>query len=187
MVGEVGDARRRRWTACAELRPDVVLADLGLPAGDARCRQWHRPGPAWHGVLLGARARPRRGRVCARPATTTLVAGAMRAGARGCVDMGADGPELARAVVAAGRGQAILSGPVLGQLHRGLRDDDPEQPLTERERQVRGLMEQGLPDKVIAERLVLSVKTVEKHAGRGAAEDRRAQPHRARRPARGRR
>ena len=37
--------------------------------------------------------------------------------------------------------------------------------LTARERQVRGLMEQGLPDKVIAERLVLSVKTVEKHAG----------------------
>ena len=35
----------------------------------------------------------------------------------------------------------------------------------ESERQVRGLMEQGLPDKVIAERLVLSVKTVEKHAG----------------------
>jgi DNA-binding NarL/FixJ family response regulator len=26
-------------------------------------------------------------------------------------------------------------------------------------------MEQGMPDKVIAERLVLSVKTVEKHAG----------------------
>ena len=37
--------------------------------------------------------------------------------------------------------------------------------LTEREREVRELMEQGLPDQVIAERLVLSVKTVEKHAG----------------------
>jgi len=37
--------------------------------------------------------------------------------------------------------------------------------LTERERQVRGMMEQGLPDKLIAEQLVLSVKTVEKHAG----------------------
>ena len=37
--------------------------------------------------------------------------------------------------------------------------------LTRRERQVRGLMELGLPDKVIAERLVLSIKTVEKHAG----------------------
>jgi DNA-binding NarL/FixJ family response regulator len=89
----------------------------------------------------------------------------MRAGARGCVDMGADGPELARAVIAAGRGQAILSGAVLSQLRRGLRDDGPGTALTEREEQVRGLMEQGLPDKLIAERLVLSIKTVEKHAG----------------------
>ena len=89
------------------------------------------------------------------------VAAAMRAGARGCVDTGADGAELARAVVAAGRGQAVLSGPMLMQLHRGLRTE----ALTDREREVRGLMEQGLPDKIIAERLVLSVKTVEKHAG----------------------
>jgi DNA-binding NarL/FixJ family response regulator len=58
-----------------------------------------------------------------------------------------------------------LSGPVLATLHRGLREDGHEQSLTERERQVRGLMEQGLPDRVIAERLVLSIKTVEKHAG----------------------
>jgi DNA-binding NarL/FixJ family response regulator len=48
--------------------------------------------------------------------------------------------------------------------HRGLRAAGHEQ-LTQRERQVRGLMELGLPDKVIAERLVLSIKTVEKHAG----------------------
>ena len=94
-----------------------------------------------------------------------LVAEAMRVGARGCVDTWADGPELARAIIAAGRGQAILSAPALAQLQRGLRDDAGEQALTARERQVRGLMEQGLPDKVIAERLVLSVKTVEKHAG----------------------
>ena len=93
------------------------------------------------------------------------VSDAMRAGARGCVDIRADGPELARSVVAAGRGQAILSGPVLTQLHRGLRADDLEPALTGREREVRSLMEQGLPDKLIAERLVLSVKTVEKHAG----------------------
>jgi DNA-binding NarL/FixJ family response regulator len=93
------------------------------------------------------------------------VAVAMRAGARGCVDAGADGPELARAVIAAGRGQAILSGPMLRQLHRGLQDEETAAALTDREREVRGLMEQGLPDKIIAERLVLSVKTVEKHAG----------------------
>jgi DNA-binding NarL/FixJ family response regulator len=101
--------------------------------------------------------------ICA--ADDERVTAMVRAGARGCVDASIDGPELARAVVAAGRGQAILSGSVLRQLHRGLRTDDLEQPLTSREREVRGLMEQGLPDKVIAERLVLSVKTVEKHAG----------------------
>jgi DNA-binding NarL/FixJ family response regulator len=99
------------------------------------------------------------------PGDDERVAAAMRAGARGCVNADIDGPELARAVVAAGRGQAILSGPVLRQLHRGLRADDGEPPLTEREREVRLLMEQGVPDKLIAERLLLSVKTVEKHAG----------------------
>ena len=54
---------------------------------------------------------------------------------------------------------------MLRQLHRGLRADESAAPLTDREREVRSLMEQGLPDKAIAERLVLSVKTVEKHAG----------------------
>jgi DNA-binding NarL/FixJ family response regulator len=93
------------------------------------------------------------------------VAAAIRAGVQGCVDTGADGAELARAVIAASRGQAVLSGPLLTQLHRGLRAEESVPTLTDREREVRGLMEQGLPDKVIAERLVLSVKTVEKHAG----------------------
>jgi DNA-binding NarL/FixJ family response regulator/signal transduction histidine kinase len=138
--------------ACRELRPDVVLADLGLPAGDVA------------GVLLGELPGLAVVGLC-EVGDEKLVASAMRAGARGCVDMGADGPELARAVVAAGRGQAILSGPVLARLHRGMREDGHEQPLTERERQVRGLMEQGLPDKAIAELLVVSIKTVEKHAG----------------------
>jgi len=115
------------------------------------------------GLLLGHGSRVAVVGVC-EVGDGERVASAMRSGARGCVDADVDGPELARAVVAAGRGQAILSGPVLQQLHRGLRGDDL-QPLTEREREVRGLMEQGVPDKIIAERLVLSVKTVEKHAG----------------------
>ena len=50
--------------------------------------------------------------VC-RAGNDARIALAMRAGARGCVDGDIDGPELARAVIAAGRGQAILSGPVL--------------------------------------------------------------------------
>ena len=146
VVGEVATAADA-LDACRELRPDVVLADLdvtGLLLGDD-------PGLAVVGLCEAGDEK--------------LLASVMRAGARGCVDMGADGPELARAVVAAGRGQAILSGPVLRQLHRGLQEDEAGPALTDRERQVRSLMEQGLPDKLIAEQLVLSIKTVEKHAG----------------------
>ena len=158
VVGDAGTAGEA-LSACAELKPDVILADLGLPSasgsgeseGAAGLLLSHDPGLAVVGLC--------------EVGDEKLVASAMRAGARGCVDMGADGPELARAIIAAARGQAILSGAVLQQLHRGLRDDDPGTALTEREQQVRGLMEQGLPDKLIAEQLVLSIKTVEKHAG----------------------
>jgi DNA-binding NarL/FixJ family response regulator len=146
IVGEAATAVAAAG-ACRELRPDVVLADIGLTA--ALIGQL--PGLAVVGLCEA-------GDEC-------LVAEAMRAGLRGCVDTWADGPELARAITAAARGQAVLSAPALAQLQRGLRGDPGEPRLTERERQVRGLMEQGLPDKIIAEQLVLSVKTVEKHAG----------------------
>jgi DNA-binding NarL/FixJ family response regulator len=94
-----------------------------------------------------------------------LAAEAVSAGALGCVHPKMDGPELARAVLAAGRGEVILPGPVLRELHRGQPGQGQPDLLTDREREVRALMEAGLPDKVIAEQLVLSVKTVEKHAG----------------------
>jgi signal transduction histidine kinase/DNA-binding NarL/FixJ family response regulator len=154
VVGEVGTAAEAA-EACAALRPDVALVDLGLTAGAS---------PGVTALLLRHGPQVAVVGIC-EPGHDEQVAGAMREGARGCVAADADGPELARAVVAAGRGQAILSGPVLRQLHRGLRAGDGDAALTEREREVRVLMEQGLPDKIIAERLVLSVKTVEKHAG----------------------
>jgi DNA-binding NarL/FixJ family response regulator len=172
---------RQALAACQSLQPDVALVDLGLPSGG-------EPPEAGDGdARADSSAAGRAGRAAAgqQEVTSALlaadarlavvgfsetgaderVASAIRAGARGCIDVGADGAELARAVVAAARGQAILSGPALRQLHRGLRAHSAEPPLTERERQVRSLMEQGLSDKLIAERLVLSVKTVEKHAG----------------------
>ena len=154
VVGEAGTAADA-LEACRALRPDVVLAGLGLTAGD---------GTSAIRLLLGHEPRLAVVALCEAD-DDERVADAMRAGARGCVDTGVDGPELARAVVAAGRGQAILSGPVLRQLHRGLQDSGLEAALTDREREVRKLMELGLPDKLIAEQLVLSVKTVEKHAG----------------------
>ena len=39
------------------------------------------------------------------------------------------------------------------------------EPLTAREREVRALVDQGMPDKAIAAELHISVKTVEKHVG----------------------
>ena len=154
VVGEVGTAEEA-VSACAALRPDVALVDLGLPGAAT-----DHGGST--GQLLGQDPRLAVVGLCA-PDDDERVADAMRAGARGCVDMGATGPELAQAVVAAAHGQAILSDLVLRQLHRGLRADAGEPPLTGREREVRALLAQGLPDKLIAERLVLSVKTVEKH------------------------
>ncbi len=91
-----------------------------------------------------------------------LVVAALRAGAHGCLDKGVDAATLAQAVVAAGRGQAVLSGTALQRLHRGLREDHAAS-LTSREREVRALIETGLPDKMIAAQLDISVKTVEKH------------------------
>ena len=179
IVGEAATAGAA-VAACRELRPDVVLADLGLTtlAGtaaptvtststgatpDAAAEVPDDPAGVTE-LLLGELPDLAVVGLC-EAGDERLVADAMRVGARGCVDTWADGRELARAIIAAGRGQAILSAPALAQLQRGLRGDAGEPALTARERQVRGLMEQGLPDKVIAERLVLSVKTVEKHAG----------------------
>ena len=179
VVAEVGTVRQA-LEACQSLQPDVVLVDLCLPPGGGQPRAGAaaaRAGDIAAGPAVPAAAEQEvtAALLAADPRLAVVgfseadagerVAGAMRAGARGCIDVGADGAELARAVVAAARGQAILSGPALRQLHRGLRADGGEPALTERERQVRSLMEQGLPDKLIAERLVLSVKTVEKHAG----------------------
>jgi signal transduction histidine kinase/DNA-binding NarL/FixJ family response regulator len=175
VVAEVGTVRQA-LEACRSLQPDVVLVDLCLPPGGGQPRASAASGAAsGPAVPPAAEQEVTAALLAADPRLAVVgfseadagerVAGAMRAGARGCIDVGADGAELARAVVAAARGQAILSGPALRQLHRGLRADGGEPALTERERQVRSLMEQGLPDKLIAERLVLSVKTVEKHAG----------------------
>ncbi|WUH89259.1 response regulator [Streptomyces sp. NBC_00433] len=152
VVGEVDDARRV-VDAVRALEPDVVLLDLRMAGLD--------------GVRLTSYVRS------ASPGTAVLMLTddlgderleeAVRAGARGCVGTDLDGPGLARAVLAATRGDALLTERFL----RGLTDRDrpAPDPLTDREREVRALVERGLPDKQIAARLAISVKTVEKHVG----------------------
>ena len=52
----------------------------------------------------------------------------------------------------------------LQSLQRGLRSEGSA-AFTGRELEVRALLEKGLPDKLIARELMISVKTVEKHVG----------------------
>ncbi|MPN48773.1 hypothetical protein SDC9_196385 [bioreactor metagenome] len=70
-----------------------------------------------------------------------------------------DATTLGRVVVGVARGDVLVFGGVLAQLG-GLPAVDAER-LTGRELEVRQLLDQGLPDKQIASRLGISVKTVE--------------------------
>ena len=137
------------------LRPDVVLVDTNLPDMDGvECtRQLIAEDPSAAVVLLNATP------------GDTLVDQALRAGARGCVGADVDGPELARAVLAAADGGITLSGSVRDGLQHVPDPRTGLPALTPREREVRDLLERGLRDKQIAERLQISVKTVEKHVG----------------------
>ncbi|MDG4825264.1 GAF domain-containing protein [Asanoa sp. WMMD1127] len=91
------------------------------------------------------------------------VAEALLAGAHGCVETTADGPTLARAVVAASRGESLV--PDHGIWAGRLTSNANPSGLTARELEVYALLGQGLSDKMIAARLTIAVKTVEKHVG----------------------
>lgn len=93
---------------------------------------------------------------------------AMRAGARGYVVKGAEPAEMLRAIRAVASGEAIFSAGVAVRLmayfaHPPIPAASPARAfpeLTEREREVLTLIAQGLTNAAIAERLVLSPKTV---------------------------
>jgi DNA-binding NarL/FixJ family response regulator len=63
------------------------------------------------------------------------------------------------------RGATVLDPQVVAQLLAAHRRDDPLAALTQRERQLLGLMAEGHSNTAIAQRLVLSASAVEKHVG----------------------
>jgi DNA-binding NarL/FixJ family response regulator len=147
----------------AALQPDVVLMDINMPGvnGLEATRRILGQQPAI-GVLM----------------VTMLeddgsVFAAMRAGARGYVLKGAHPDEMLQAIRAVAGGQAIFGPGIAARMmsfFQGLptapaagKASDAFPELTEREREVLALMAQGAHNKDIADRLVISGKTVSNH------------------------
>ena len=140
------------------LQPDVVVMDLDLPLLDGvnATRQIVATSPHV-GVLVLTMF------------DDDSVFQAMRAGARGYLLKGADQEEIRRAIVAVSRGEAIFGPAIAQRLVEYFSAPHPEVPadvfpgLTERERQVVGLLAAGDANPVIAVRLGISTKTVRNH------------------------
>jgi DNA-binding NarL/FixJ family response regulator len=135
--------------------PDVVLLDHRLPDGDgvAAIAELRRLRPRMEVVVLTASA-----------ADHVLVA-AIEAGAAGFVSKTRGLAEVTSAVRAAAAGEAVISPEMLARLlprlQRGQQQGRTE--LTEREREVLGLLAEGLSNAAIAEKLTVSVHTVRNH------------------------
>ncbi|MDR7486265.1 MAG: response regulator transcription factor [Armatimonadota bacterium] len=99
------------------------------------------------------------------PSEPGLVA-ALHSGARGCLPLGAQPAELRAAVAALAAGEGYIhpsvADAVLTDLRRP-RGGPTSQALTEREREILVLLCEGYTNRAIADRLHLSVRTVESH------------------------
>jgi DNA-binding NarL/FixJ family response regulator len=93
----------------------------------------------------------------------------LKAGATGCLSRDAAVSDLARAIIAVGRGEIVLPPAIAARallaLARGepIGSEDLIEPLTDREVEVLRLLGQGLTNKDIAQTLTLSVRTIDAH------------------------
>jgi DNA-binding NarL/FixJ family response regulator len=148
----------------AALEPDVVLLDLEMPELDGveALRELRFVQPAAAVIVFTAFD------------TDERILSALQAGARGYLLKGAPRDEIFRAIRVVSRGGSLLEPVVASRLLQhlsgsGSREILPEdeagqlQALTRRESEVLSLLAQGMTNKEIAERLVISERTAKFH------------------------
>lgn len=158
VVGEAANGQEAIAQAL-ELQPDIILMDLHMPElnGVEATRQIVQASPRT-GIL-----------VLTMLEDDASVFAAMRAGARGYLLKGADQAEVLRAIDVIAHGEAIFSPAIAQRLMQYFANTQPILPqaafpdLTEREREILGLIALGKSNAEIAEDLVLSPKTVSNH------------------------
>jgi DNA-binding NarL/FixJ family response regulator len=155
VVGTAADGESA-VTTVAELRPDVVLMDLRMPGGGGL--------PATASI---AQSHPDTAVVVLTMSDDDdSVFAALRAGARGYLLKESEGGDIARAVRAAARSEAVFGPRIADRVlaffasSRGRASAVPFPELTDREREVLDLVAHGLSNSAIATRLFLSEKTV---------------------------
>jgi DNA-binding NarL/FixJ family response regulator len=159
VVAGVGDADAL-LTAVATYRPDAVLVDIRMP-----------PTHTDEGLVAAARIR------AAFPGTGVVVlsqyvepAWALQLIEQNPEGVGyllkervADGAALVDALRRVGDGETVVDPTIVARLLGRKRRHDPLGTLTDREREVLGLVAEGLSNRAIAARLVVTDRTVETH------------------------
>jgi DNA-binding NarL/FixJ family response regulator len=135
-----------------ELQPDVVLMDISMPKVDGirATASIAQADPDVRVVMLTAFSDRDR------------VVSALDAGAVGYLLKDAEPDEVLEAIRAASRGEAPLAPRAAREL-LAARSEERHADLSKREREVLGLVAEGLPNKLIARRLEISEKTVKAH------------------------
>ncbi|HVH66886.1 MAG TPA: response regulator transcription factor [Gemmatimonadales bacterium] len=157
VVAEASNGREARQLA-SQQRPDVVLMDITMPDlnGLDATAQILRDVPGVKVLVLSMHP------------DEAYVNRALKAGATGYLLKTASGPELELAIRAVARGDLYLGPRVAKRVIPEYLTRDAERPgdverLTPRQREILQLIAEGCTSKQIAQRLGLSVKTVERH------------------------
>ncbi|MFF4161502.1 response regulator [Streptomyces sp. NPDC001678] len=163
VVGEAGSIAQA-LTRGPALRPDVAVLDVRLPDGDGItvCRELRSRMPGLTCLMLTSFD------------DDDALLDAIMAGASGYVLKQIKGSDLVAAIRTVASGQSMLDPATTTRLMNSLRGEDerpePEDErlagLSPREREILGLIGDGMTNRQIAERLYLSEKTVKNHISR---------------------